>query len=137
MRQAIWEPSDEATLGYIVRAATCHGLGPGRRRYERVPTRLPVTLLHRGRRHEGGVATLSCGGALVETDANLGEGEGERLALRLLLPDGPLSLHATVRHQTSRGPGLHGFGVEFDPRGAQESDRLACYVRVRKALFEV
>lgn len=136
IRQALWEPFDDATLCYVVRAALNRHVGRSRRACERVPTRLPISVLARGRRIEAFATTLSAGGAFVETNAELKVGVELRVKLRL--PDGPLSAWVSVRHSsTAASAPPRGFGVAFRRLSAQDEDRLRCYVRVRRALFEL
>ncbi len=114
---ALWEPFDESSLRSIVSAA----IAPRSCNDTRREARLPTTLLGRAfvgiRRRDAIVATLSSGGAFLETPLPLPE--ETQITLEIALPDGVITVKARVIYAFYQGEGQEqlarptGMGVQF------------------------
>jgi len=137
---ALWEPHDESGLRSVVSAA----MGPKYEGEPRRAPRLPTTLLGRAflgaRRTDAIVASLSTGGAFLETPSPLAE--ESLITLEIALPDGSLVVKARVvhtRYPSSGEPQPHpgGMGVEFSSLSPEAHKRLRLYLRGIEDLFLV
>lgn len=96
-----------------------------RREYERVSTRLPVTIVWKGREVGGLVTDLSVAGCSVQMDSRLPVGES--LQLRFTAAGEAVGLSVDVVLVRSTRP--DGVGLEFAEVQQEQAERLARLVR--------
>lgn len=87
----------------------------GRRVHERYERRIPVTILHEGREHDGVTQNVSLGGMYLETKAQIPFGAAVKIRVRL-----PALKEDSVIAVTVRWVKADGIGVQFGSLRALE-----------------
>jgi hypothetical protein len=138
---ALWEPFDESDLRAVISAA----IAPKYAGRERTEPRLPTMLLGRAfagtRRRDTIVATLSQGGAFLETPAPMTP--GTQISLEIALPGGVVMVKADVvysrfyrdaEEQPSRPVGM---GVSFSRVSDTAAAELRRFLKENEKRFRV
>jgi uncharacterized protein (TIGR02266 family) len=113
--------------------AARRGATPSRRKHERRPIELPVTLVDDANRVRGKIRfdskDLSVGGAFLRSDLLFEV--GEELRIEFSLPDGPrVRAHGrVVRVSRERDPGnVPGMGIEFTDLSAEDREAVRAFI---------
>ncbi|MBW2242451.1 MAG: PilZ domain-containing protein [Deltaproteobacteria bacterium] len=126
-------PFDDSALRWMANEARFEHEHQPKRRFSRAPTDLLCRASWGIRRKDLVCSTLSKGGAFLETPSPLEI--GQKIKLRIPLPDGPVSLKCVVaNHAVGASLRPSGMGVTFlEP--ATGEDPLSSFVTARLAEF--
>jgi c-di-GMP-binding flagellar brake protein YcgR len=98
---------------------------PDRRKYERIPIRMPAAFLWHDRHADGVVTDLSVAGCTLETDTAIPAGEAVQLRFKAAGEDAEVSVDVTV----VRSMGPKRVGLEFVQVREEQRERLARLVQ--------
>jgi hypothetical protein len=137
---ALWDPVDDHTLRFQLNALMSRDHEEFLRSEARAPIDVKATVFASGRTKEVSVYSLSAGGAFLETRRP--SMPGADVEIRLLSPDGELSLDAHVLYTNVPGnlsqPSLPlGMGVQFENLGRSALDAIRQIVEFNTVALSV